>query len=477
MTSPTSDPRATGLRVVELVGDFLERLPGRPVWQPVPPALRERFETEPLPRTGSSVEEVLDAFAEQVAPYPFGNGHPRFFAWVNSPPQQLGVWASALAAAMNPSVAGGNHAAVHVEHQVVRWLAELLGMPAGTGGSLVSGGSAATLTALAVARHRGTARAGLDVRAAGLQGSPARFTVHVGEETHGCAQKAVELLGLGADCLRVAASDEAFRLRPDALAANLDADRRAGLVPLAVVATAGTVNTGAVDPLVEIGRVCAERGVWLHVDGAYGAPAVALDRRYAAERPGLATADSVGIDAHKWLYVPVDAGAVLFRDPGAARDAFSLVPPYLRTDGDPDGPAGPPWFSEHGLEQTRPFRALKVWMALKHVGVDGYRRLVAHDLEVAEGLARSVAGADDLELLAAGMSIVCFRWRPPGVSDPTALDEANRRLLGALQRGGAAFLAGTTVRGAFALRACVVDPATTAADCEALLDAVRAAAG
>ena len=470
------DPRATGHRVVELVADFLAGLPGRPVWQPVPPELRERFETEPLPRTGSTVEQVLDAFAEQVAPYPFGNGHPRFFAWVNSPPQQLGIWASALAAAMNPSVAGGNQAAVHVERQVVRWLAELLGMPAGTGGSLVSGGSAATLTALAAARHRAAARAGLDVRAAGLQGARVRFTVHLGAEAHGCVQKAVELLGLGADCLRFAGSDDAFRVRPDELAAQLDADRRAGVVPLAVVASAGTVNTGAVDPLVEIGRVCAERGVWLHVDGAYGAPAVALDRRCAAERPGLAAADSVGVDAHKWLYVPVDAGAVLFRDPGAARAAFSLVPAYLRTDGDPDGPAGPVWFSELGLEQTRPFRALKVWMALKHIGVDGYRRLVAHDLDVAEDLAGAVDRADDLELLASGLSIVCFRYRPPGLTDADALDDTNRRLLAALQRSGRAFLAGTTVRGAFALRACVVDPDTTPADAAALLAEVRAAA-
>jgi len=455
--------------------DHLAGLADRPVFRPVPAEVVAAMAAEPLPLAGRPASEVLDAFAGGVAPYPFGNGHPRFGAWVNSPPHALGVFAEALAAAMNPSVAGGNHAAVHVEHQVVRWFAELAGLPAGSGGLLVGGGSAATLTALAAARHRAGARAGVDVRAEGLQGGDPgrRFVLYLGAEAHGSARKAVELLGLGSAHLRVLPSDAADRLRPDQLRAAVERDLATGHVPVAVVASAGTTNTGAIDPLDAIADVCADLQVWLHVDGAYGAPAVLLLERYAAHRAGLARADSVGLDPHKWLYAPVDAGVLLLRDPAAAREAFSLVPPYLRTDGDPGGVGGPVWFSEYGFEQTRPFRALKVWMLLRHLGRDGYRGLVAHDVEIAEHLAAGVTAAPDLELLARGLSVVCFRYRPPGVASER-LDALNRRLLTAVQLGGRAFLAGTTVGGVFALRACVVNPGTGTGDADAVLAEVRA---
>ncbi|MEU7874067.1 pyridoxal-dependent decarboxylase [Dactylosporangium sp. NPDC049140] len=471
--------RTVGHQVVDLVVEHLTGLRDEPVFRPVPRTVVRGFETEAVPQDGAPVDAVLGEFAARVEPWPFGNGHPRFYGWVNPPPHPLGVFAELLAAAMNPSVAGGNHAAVHVERQVVRWFAELAGLPGTAHGLLVSGGSAATLTGLAVARHRAALRAGRPVREDGVQagaGGPAaaRFVVYQGAEGHGSARKAAELLGIGSGNVRVVGSDDGHRIRVPALRDAIAADVRAGHVPVAVLASAGTVNTGAVDDLAAIADVCAGFGVWLHVDAAYGGPAVLLLPRFAAVRAALGRADSVALDPHKWLYAPVDAGLVLFRDGAPARDAFSLVPPYLRTDDDPAGVGGPVWFSEYGFEQTRPFRALKVWMLLKHLGVRGYRELIEHDLAVADRIAAAVAAAPELQLLARGLSVVCFRCRPPGGPGGEELDELNRRVLRAVQLGGGAFLAGTTVDGVFALRACVVNPRATAGDADALVAQVRA---
>ncbi|MEV4513953.1 aminotransferase class V-fold PLP-dependent enzyme [Dactylosporangium sp. NPDC049525] len=468
------DVRALGEQVAGIVAAHLAGLPSDPVFRPVPPAAAAAFATAPLPLDGTAVDEVLARFVADVLPYPFGNGHPRFYAWVNSPPHALGVFAEALAAAMNPSVAGGNHAAVHVERQVVRWFADLAGFPSGATGLLVSGGSMATLTAFTVARHRATRAAGIDVRADGLQGLGRRCTLYVGSEGHGSAHKAAELLGIGSANVRVVPSDAAHRMRPDLLRSALDQDVTLGCLPLAVMATAGTVNTGAIDPLDEIADVCAEHGIWLHVDGSYGGPAVLLLDRYAEARAALARADSIAMDPHKWLYAPVDAGLVLLRDAAAARDAFSLVPAYLRTDGDPSGVGGPVWFSEFGFDQTRPFRALKVWMLLRHLGVTGYRDLIAHDIAVADRLADGITAAPQLRLLARGLSVVCFRAAPAGCP-ADALDDLNRRVLTDVQLGGRAFLAGTTVDGVFALRACVVNPGSGGADADAVVAEVLAA--
>jgi aromatic-L-amino-acid decarboxylase len=463
--------RTAGRLAVDLVVEHLAGVRRRPVFRPVPPGVVRRFEAEPVPVHGVPVDAVFEEFATRVEPWPFGNGHPRFYGWVNPPPHPLGVVAEFLAAAMNPSVAGGNHAAVHVERQVVRWFAELAGLPGTATGLLVSGGSAATLTGFAVARHRAALRAGLDVRRDGVQGGP-RFVLYQGEEGHGSARKAAELLGIGSGNVRIVGSDAQHRMRPELLREAIAADARDGHLPVAVLASAGTVNTGAVDDLAAIADVCAEHGVWLHVDAAYGGPAVLLLDEFAATRAALGRADSIAMDPHKWLYAPVDAGLVLIRDAAAARDAFSLVPPYLRTDDDPAGVGGPVWFSEYGFEQTRPFRALKVWMLLKHLGVDGYRGLLAHDLAVADHLAAAVVAAPDLELLARGLSVVCFRCRPPGAEG--SLDALNRGVLAAVQLHGAGFVSGTTVDGVFALRACVVNPRASFGDVDAVVAEVRA---
>jgi aromatic-L-amino-acid/L-tryptophan decarboxylase len=460
-----ADLDRVGTMVTELLRDYLTGLADRPVWRPVPEKLRDRWATEPPPTSGSSAEEILERFSAEIAPYPFGNGHPRFFAWVNSPPQVLAVFAEALAAAMNPSVAGGDHAASHLERQVVRWFAELAGLPDGAAGLLTSGGSAATLTALAAARHAAAAQAGIDVRAAGVAGSSRRMVVYASSEAHSSVRKAVELLGLGHDNIGTVDIDDDFRLRPDHLDRLLTADRAQEHLPVAVVASAGTVNTGTIDPLDEIADVCAAHQVWLHIDGAYGAPAVLLLDEHADTRRALARADSIVVDPHKWLYIPVDAGMLLLRRPATARDAFSLVPPYLRTDADPGGV----WFSEYGFDQTRPFRALKIWMALQHLGLDTYRDLIRNDLHLARRLRQAVDDAADLEELASGLSVVCLRYHPADWNGtPAQLDQLNTNIIMAVQQSGQAFIAGTTVAGRAALRVCIVNPGATPDDIDAL---------
>jgi aromatic-L-amino-acid/L-tryptophan decarboxylase len=469
--------KRVGYQVVDLIADYLTQLPQRPVWEPYPPELAQHLLREPVPETGQEAGALLSEFATTVAPYPFGNGHPRYFAWVNSPPAIMGIFAEALAAAMNPSCAGGNHAAVYLERQVVRWFTELFGFPEPTMGLLVSGGSMATLTALAVARQS-RAGAGINPRAAGLQAGGPRLLIYRSDQAHSCVQKAVELLGIGSDNLRTISVDQDYRLDVAKLAAAISSDLAAGHRPVAVVASAGTTNTGAIDPLREIAEVCRRHGLWLHVDGAYGALAL-LSQRYHGELTPLALADSLAFDPHKWMSVPYEAGLVLVRDGEALRATFSLVPEYLRIDTQSEGSSvhGPPWLSEYGFLQTRGFLALKVWMALKHAGLVGYAQAVEHDLALAEHLASRVDASPRLELAAPpSLSIVCFRYVPAALAgDNERLNELNRRLLEHVQRSGQAFLSSTTLNGRLVLRACIVNYRSTRADIDHLVDAVLAA--
>ncbi len=365
---------------------------------------------------------MLAEFRETIEPYPFGNGHPRFWGWVNSPPSVMGVFAEALAAAMNPSCAGGNHAAIYVERQVINWFRSILGFPSESMGLLVSGGSMATLTALAVARH---VKSAIDVRVDGLRGAPRPFAFYFTSEAHGCVRKAIELLGFGSGTIRTIPIDNHYRMDVPALEAALSEDRDRGVQPIAVIATAGTTNTGAIDNLDAIADVCRRKDVWLHVDAAYGGPAV-LTAEYAGSLRSIARADSVAVDPHKWLFVPVEAGLVFVRSADEMREAFSLVPPYLRTA---HGVGGLPWFSEYGFQQTRGFRALKVWMTLKQAGLSGLRGAIEDNLALARYLADRVASAPDLELMAPpSLSVVCFRVKDRDVSGE-ALDTFNRTIL------------------------------------------------
>jgi len=428
-----------------------------------------------LPETGVAPEALLDAAARLVLAHPMGNGHPRFFGWVNSPPAPIGALAELLAAAVDPSCAGGDHAAIYLERAVVRWLMELVGFPVtGSMGLLVSGGSMASLTALAAARDKAARDDGWDLRAEGLWGRPP-FVLYVSEEGHGTLRKAAELLGLGSAQVRVVPVDGDFRLDVAGLARAVTADRAAGRRPFCVAASAGTVNTGAIDPLDAIAEFSAGEGLWLHVDGAYGAVGI-LDPDRASRYKGLSRADSLALDPHKWLSVPVECGCVIVRDGETLRATFSHVPPYLRTE-EGKGFGGLPWYSEYGFQQTRGFRALKLWLTLGHAGRDGLRRLVVRHNRLAVLLADLVDATPELQRLApVELSIVCFRYVPPGAQeDDGALDALNQALVEAVQAGGETFLTATVVRGRFALRACVLHYDTTEADIRTLVDTVRRA--
>jgi len=460
---------------VDLVADYLAGLGASPVFKPMTPAERAPLMQGPLDSAGIAPEALLERFRTAVLPHAMGNGHPRFFGWVNSPPAPIGIVADFLAAALNPSCAGGDHAAIYVERAAVRWLMELIGYPTeGSMGLLTSGGSAATLIALAAARHRAAREGGWNVRAEGLQHARPALRIYVTPEGHSCIQKAVEILGLGVQAMVRVATDERLRMDVGALRAAVAADRAAGMRPFCVAASAGTVGTGAIDPLDALADVCAAERLWLHVDGAYGAVGAAL-ASHRARYAGLERADSVALDPHKWLSVPVECGAVLVRDGRLLREAFSLVPDYLRTEAD-RGFGGLPWYSEYGIQQTRGFRALKLWMTLQHLGRDGVRDLVARHLALARHLAGLVDRAPDLERLAeVELSIVCFRYAPRHLrGDDRALDALNKRVMEEVQGSGAAFVTQATLRDRFALRACVLHYATTESDLAALLDVVRA---
>jgi glutamate/tyrosine decarboxylase-like PLP-dependent enzyme len=446
--------RSAAHALVDGVVDHLAALPSRPVWQPLPDGLREQLLCLPLPEQAGALDDLVATALGDVLPHAMGNGHPAFFGWVNPPPSPAGVLASLAAAAMNPSVVSGDHADVHLERAVVRWLAELVGFPHAPGaGLLTSGGSAATIVCLAGARGRALVAAGHDVRRDGLAEAP-QLVAYVPAEAHSCVRRALELLGLGSAAIREVPL-EGGRLDATELRASIAADRASGALPALLVGSAGTVNAGAIDPLDALADVAAADDLWFHVDGAYGAFGV-LDPAIAARYRGMERADSLVLDPHKWLGVPVDAGCALVRRGDELRDAFSLIPPYLRQDTD----AAVGTFAEYGLEQTRPFRALKTWATIAARGRAGIAAQVAGANALARELATLVERQPELELAAAPeTSIVAFRARPAGCP-PARLDELNRALPEAVQARGRAFVTGTVLDGRETLRACILHPDT-----------------
>jgi aromatic-L-amino-acid decarboxylase len=456
--------------LVDGVADHLGALPSGPVWQPLPDPLRERLLDLPLPEGGAALDDLVVTALSDVLPHAMGNGHPAFFGWVNPPPSLAGIAASLASAAMNPSVVAGDHADVHLERAVVRWLAELVGFPHAPGGGLLtSGGSAATIACLAGARSRALAAAGHDVRRDGLAGAP-RLVAYVPVEAHSCVRRALELLGVGNGAMREVPLD-AGRLDAAALRDSIAADRAGGEVPALLVGSAGTVNTGAIDPLDALADVAAAEDLWFHVDGAYGAFGV-LDPSIAHRFRGLERADSLALDPHKWLGVPVDAGCALVRHGDDLRDAFSLIPPYLRQDTD----ASVGTFAEYGPEQTRPFRALKTWATIAARGRAGLAVQVARANQLARGLAALIEGEPELELAAPPeTSIVAFRAHPAGCP-PSRLDDVNRALPEAVQARGRAFVTGTVFGGRETLRACILHPDTGSEHLATLISEVVATA-
>ncbi|PYQ64265.1 MAG: amino acid decarboxylase [Acidobacteria bacterium] len=455
-----------GRLAADAVAEHREKLTDRPVFGKI--GSDASLFDGPPPEEGRPFEDVLDFVREHVLPYPFGNSHPRFFGFINATADPVGTTADYLAAALNPNCWGGDHAAIHVENQVVRWLAALLGLPAGAEGILVSGGSMANFTALAAARRAMTPG---NVREDGLggEGRP-KLVVYASDQVHHCVDKAVDLLGIGTRNLRKIETDERFRIRLDLLERAIAEDRAAGLSPAIVVGTAGTVNTGSVDPLDALAELCRRESLWFHVDGAYGAMAV-LSRELAPLFAGLEKADSIAADPHKWLYVPYEAGATFVRESGRLAATFRKFPEYLASD--PESPfPGPAWFAERGVELSRGFKALKVWMGIRVHGTRAYARAIENDVALARFLSDEVDRRPDYERLAEPvLSIANFRWRPVGAGlSESDIDRLNRRIVNRLVGAGSFFLAPTILKGRTAMRACIVNFRTTREDLTFLLD-------
>jgi aromatic-L-amino-acid decarboxylase len=458
--------RSAAHALVDGVADYLAELPLRPVWQPLPDELREELLRLPLPEEGTSLDELGEIALRDVLPHAMGNGHPAFFGWVNPPPAPAGIAASLAAAAMNPSVVQGDHADVHLERAVVRWLAELVRYPHQPGaGLLTSGASAATIVCLAGARNHALGQAGYDPRSAGLTGAPPLVS-YVPSEAHSCVPRALALLGLGSEGIRDVPLPGG-RLDVDALRSAIVEDRERGLLPALLVASAGTVNSGAIDPLDAFADVAAEEGIWFHVDGAYGAFGMldpAIEERYR----GMERADSLTLDPHKWLGVPVDAGCALVQRPDDLRDAFSLIPPYLRQGAGAEVGT----FAEYGLEQTRPFRALKTWATIASRGRAGIVAQVVRANELARELAAIIEREPELELAAVPQtSIVPFRARPEDFPKEK-MEELNHALPAAVQARGRAFVTGTIFEGRETLRACILHPETRSEHLALLIEEV-----
>ena len=402
----------------------------------------------PLPRAPEEFGSVLESAATALA---LGRrSSPRFFGYVFSPANPVAIAADTLASATDQNVTSWRSApsGTEIEWVTLRWLAEFTGFGSDVAGLFVSGGSLAHLTVAFIAlRARGPD-----------EGDRRRLSMFVSDQAHFSIDKAAAALGVN---LRRVATDEGFRMEPKALREALAADREQGNRPFCVVATAGTTPTGAVDPLTAVADIAAAEDAWFHVDGAYGAPAAAT-RRAASLFAGIELADSLSIDAHKWLYVPVDCSALLLRDPNATRGAFGPADDYVKVL--QDQPEETFAFWDHGFELSRRSRALKLWMTFKAYGADALARSIEEDIELADLMGQLVRDADDLELVCEpSLSVCCFRHRPAGVADED-LNAHNEALLTALQRDGRAYLSNVTVAGRFALRACITNFRTTSED-------------
>jgi glutamate/tyrosine decarboxylase-like PLP-dependent enzyme len=461
--------RALGHRMLDDMLDYLRTVRDRPAWRPVPADVRARL-AEPVPHGPTPAETVYEQFTRDVLPYPTGNVHPRFWGWVIGTGTPFAMLADMLASGMNPQVAEFDDAAAVVENQVIGWLVELLGMPAGTHGLLVSGGSMANFVGLAVARN---ARAGYDVRDRGVQGpNLPRLIVYASTETHSSVRKAVELLGLGNDALRRIPVGPDYTIDVAALGRAIAADRAAGLRPICVVGNAGTVNTGATDDLPALAGLCRNEGLWLHVDGAFGALAAIAPALRPLVR-GIEQADSVAFDLHKWMYLPYEVGCTLVRDQAAHRATFNVTPPYL-TAFDRGVAAGGFPFAERGVQLSRGFRALKVWMSLKAHGVQAFARLIEQNVQQAAYLVELITTHPRLELLApAPLNVVCFRYTAPGLDD-AALNALNQEILLRVQESGLAVPSHTVLGGRFAIRVAITNHRSRREDFDLLTRAVAA---
>lgn len=457
--------RATGHRMLDDMLNYLENIRQRPVWQPVTNEMRQALDAS-IPNEGSGTDKIYEEFLQHVLPYNLGNVHPRFWGWVCGTGTPGGMLADMLASGMNASPSFGEHSDIYVEKQVLNWSKEMLGFPKSASGLLTTGASMANVLALTVARNHFNA----DIRTKGLQKQDKPLTVYASAETHNCVQKAIELLGIGSDQYRRIPVNASYRVRPDLLQQQIEEDIRDGYQPFCIVGNAGTVNTGAIDDLELLSAIAKQYNLWFHIDGAFGAVLNILPE-YKDKLKGMQHADSIAFDYHKWFYVNYDAACVLIKNAAVHKEAFSLHANYLAHH-ERGLIAGTEHYNHLGLELSRGFRALKVWMSLKEHGLDKYRQLVRQNLQQAQYLATLVRGQKQLELMApVDMNIVCFRFAAKEL-DNDALNNLNKEILMQLHESGRALPSFTVLNGSYCIRAAITNHRSRKEDFEILVNEV-----
>jgi aromatic-L-amino-acid decarboxylase len=467
--SETLDPqdwdsiRSLGHRMLDDMFDYVATIRERPVWQPIPDVVRAQFR-EDLPREPTDLGEVYQTFSDFVVPYATGNVHPGFMGWVHGGGSAVGMLAEMLAAGLNANLGGRDHVPIEVERQIVAWTREMFGFPSTASGIFVTGTSMANLMAVLVAR---TSALGREVRQQGIGDGGALLTAYTSKAAHGCITKAMDIAGFGSDALRCIAVDSAHRIDVAALRAQIARDREIGLKPFLVVASAGTVDIGAIDDLASISALCREEGLWFHVDGAFGALGV-LAQDVAPRLAGIERADSVALDFHKWGQVPYDAGFLLVRDGEQHREAFAAPAAYLRRE-TRGLSAGSCWPCDLGPDLSRGFRALKTWFTLKTFGTAKLGAVISRCCALAKYLEQRILAEPCLELLApVNLNIVCFRYRAGDAN------RVNGEIVINLQESGIAAPSTTVLDGRLAIRAAIVNHRTDVSDIDALVEAVLA---
>lgn len=466
------DFRAMGHHLVDHIADLLDSLPTHPVTTgETPTAIRESLDADRLlPNLGTDPAQLIDRATELLFDHSLFNSHPRFWGYVTASAAPIGILGDFLASAVNQNTGAWflSPMASEIEAQTIQWIAELLGYPTTCGGILVSGGNMANIVCFLAARQ---AKAGWAVRAMGLHGDGTKqLRFYCSKETHTWVQKAADMSGIGTDSIRWIPTRKDLSMDTAQLLNQIRADKEAGDRPFMVIGTAGSVSTGATDNLPEIAKICRAENLWFHVDGAYGGFAAMLPDA-SAELRGLREADSVAVDPHKWLYAPLEAGCALVRDPEKLRDAFAYHPPYYHFGVEAIN------YLDYGPQNSRGFRALKIWLALQQVGRKGYEQMITDDIQLAKALYELVAKQPQLEAFTHSLSITTFRFVPSDLkTGPEKIEEylnqLNTELLTRLQNSGEAYVSNAVIDEKFALRACIVNFRTSLEDIAALPEIV-----